>query len=666
MRSLDCLSADDGARLLALRGAKGTETERRQSAMEYGGHCLSLALLGSLVGDALGGDITRRCELGLLGAETGLSVRVGQIMIAYERWFSNGPERSVLFLLGLFDRPATEAELRKLRERPPILGLTDTLFFTPNGTSVVHGDTAIPVSEERWNLAVAALVRAGLVVRAGSSAGGRTLDTHPIVREHFAMRARGVSPEGWRDANERLYQFLGASVPSSPRSMADMLALYAAVVHGCKAGHHMEALVEVFWKKIRGAEPVTNIRKVGVVGAELAVLSKFFQSPWEALVPEVTETWSLYVWRETGIALRILGRMEEASTTLSRALELSIAASDLIGAAMTSIHLVGCLLETARIERALTEAERGVLFAEATGNGFLRTHTRVMYACALQYVGRMEESMAVYMEAESMQAMEFPGRPLLHVGTSNYQYCVLLLERKMFVEVRARVGQILTWRDEESWIFTRSLDWLCLARAIWGGSSEDNEAELEDARSYLMAAVKGLRDAGYQEILPYGLLTLADFCEARNELSVTSNCLQEVLDISMRMGLRIHEAEARARLVRLHLRSGRVAAAFEESVLANELVRLSGYYRSNVFSDLHKLASASLADQLCKLPRELIKAIARELGAPLHYVEVECAPAQVGVNALVEWGSHHARVEGFASRCRTVIGEQPQPGNAMP
>jgi hypothetical protein len=48
-------------------------------------------------------------------------------MESYQIWFGDGPELSVLRMLGLFDRPAGEKALAALLKPPSIAGLTESL-----------------------------------------------------------------------------------------------------------------------------------------------------------------------------------------------------------------------------------------------------------------------------------------------------------------------------------------------------------------------------------------------------------------------------------------------------------------------------------------------------------------------------------------------------------
>src|ERR1700730_4233474 len=95
-------------------------------------------------------------------------------MESYQTWFGEGPELSILRILGLFDRPTDEKALKVLLKPPAIRGLTESL-------------TNLRPTE--WRTILAKLRRAKLL--AGEDAQNRGyLDTHPLVREYFGEQLR--------------------------------------------------------------------------------------------------------------------------------------------------------------------------------------------------------------------------------------------------------------------------------------------------------------------------------------------------------------------------------------------------------------------------------------------------------------------------------------------
>jgi Protein kinase domain/NACHT domain len=113
-RDLEQLSSDAGAKLLRALGVKGDEAELRSASEKFSGHCLALTLLGSYLTDAFNGDIRFRKEVSTrLAHDVRQGAYARKVMESYQAWFGEGPELSVLRMLGLFDRPADERALGK-------------------------------------------------------------------------------------------------------------------------------------------------------------------------------------------------------------------------------------------------------------------------------------------------------------------------------------------------------------------------------------------------------------------------------------------------------------------------------------------------------------------------------------------------------------------------
>ena len=251
---LEQLSSDAGAKLLRALGAKGSEAELRSASDEFNGHCLALTLLGSYLIDAYNGDIRCRKEVSeRLAHDVRHGVHARKVMKSYQNWFGEGPELSVLRMLGLFDRPAHEKALGALLKSPAIQGLTDTL-------------TEVGLTE--WRTILARLRRAKLISGEDPHNPGH-LDTHPLVREYFGEQLRNQRMDAWKECNQRLYHYYQTLAPQLPNSFREMEPLFLAAICGCNAGLYREALREVYIARIQRENASFAANVLGARGALL-------------------------------------------------------------------------------------------------------------------------------------------------------------------------------------------------------------------------------------------------------------------------------------------------------------------------------------------------------------------------------------------------------------
>src|SRR5580692_5529470 len=296
-RDLDQLSSHTGAQLLRALGAKGDEAELRSASEEFSGHCLALTLLGSYLADAYNGDIRSRNEVsGHLVHDVRQGAHAQKVMKSYQTWFGEGPELSLLRMLGLFDRPAEEKAIAALLKPPAIPGLTESLT---------------DLSPTEWRTILAKLRRARLVAGEDPHNPGH-LDTHPLVREYFGEQLRSQQTEAWKECNKRLFNYYRTLAPQLPESFRDMEPLFLAVICGCRAGLFREALHEIYMPRIQRGNASFAANLLGARGAVLSVLAHFFEpgrwgSPAETGVEgqSITAEDHLYILMQAALYLTV-------------------------------------------------------------------------------------------------------------------------------------------------------------------------------------------------------------------------------------------------------------------------------------------------------------------------------------------------------------------------
>jgi hypothetical protein len=140
-----------------------------------------------------------------------------KVMASYQNWFGEGPELSVLRLLGLFDRPAEDKALDALLESPVIPGLPESVT---------------DLRPTAWRTILAKLRRARLLAGEDPHDPG-SLDAHPLIREYFGEQLRKQRIDAWKECNRRLYDYYKGLAPQLPDSFREMEPLFLAVTSAC-------------------------------------------------------------------------------------------------------------------------------------------------------------------------------------------------------------------------------------------------------------------------------------------------------------------------------------------------------------------------------------------------------------------------------------------------
>ena len=344
---LTTLTEADGVRLLQLYGVHGSDEELRQASRDYGGHSLSLILLATYVRDRFRGDIKYRnrlfdahavdyelqCfsgdELTMGAAEYAKHAR--KIMASYVAWFENEPDPratndhrnddltvderqisraavSILFLIGLFNRPVDAGCLNSLRAGPPIPGLNEPLFAWDDRQSRNNRDCLFENAVRR--LRKASLLDDVEVNELGNCVGQQTLNAHPLVREYFCDLVERQLPGAVKEANLRVYKYLSKIAPELPLKLSEMMALYHAVSHGCKAGEFEASYCTIYRKRIQQHPHDFSTRMLHAYAQELVLLRSFFVQPWREVVPQLKAF--ICIVNLPVPCLRALGRLREA------------------------------------------------------------------------------------------------------------------------------------------------------------------------------------------------------------------------------------------------------------------------------------------------------------------------------------------------------------------
>ena len=519
-------------------GVQGIDAELEQAARDFGLHALALNLLSAYIHEIPGHHISNASAIPELDVPLKEGKHPRRVMSAFAERFGESAEVDLLRILGLFSSPADKEEMMAVRAAPAIPDLTEHIQS---------------MSEAEWQKLITKLRRLKLLAPE-SKHRPDTLDAHPLVREHFGKHLKQEYPAAWREGNNRLYEYYKASAKELPDTLQEMTPLFAAVMHGCQAGRHQEALSEVYWKRIqRGDEQFVN-RKLGAFGSELAALSGFFDSPWHKPVDGLSEDAKGFVLAYSGFDLRALGRLAEAAQPMQASLEAYIAQKNWKGAAITASNLSELYLTLGDVTQALAYAEQSVGLADQSDDEFLRMQNRTKVGDTQHQAGHLAEAQAVFHEAEEIQKKIQPEFPLLY-SLQGFTYCDLLLSQGDYAEVERRASQTLEWAKQGGGgLLSVALETLSLGRAQLLHFPHDPKLPITNQPiTFLNHAMDGLRQAGTQDHLPRGLLARAEYYRVTGDLNKSQKDLDEAFSIATRGGMGLFLADCHLEYARLFM-----------------------------------------------------------------------------------------------------------------
>lgn len=385
-------------------------------------------------------------------------------------------------------------------------------------------------------------------------------------------------PDAWREGHRRLYVYLKDDARKFPQSIEDMTPLYAAVVHGCLAGKHQAALDEIYWPRICKKEEQVNSIKLGAFGSEAALLSAFFDPPWDNLLPGLTENSQTFIMHQAGSALRALGRLTEAMELLRMSLARSIDRGNWPNATATSSFLSHTLQIRGDLLQSLESAQQCNELANKCDDTAELIYAKIDLAIPLHALGRPKEATALFEEAERMGKGLHQANSTLD-GLEGYLYCDLLLDEGRYAEVIIRASNSLISRDAQGSLLDIALSHLSLGLAEILAVQRGAATGLASATTQLQQAVNGLRRAGQQDYLPLGLLARAALCVQTRDFPSAYADLAEALSIASRGDFRLHQADAHVGYARLYLADKSPTAAREHIASARAIIDATGYHR---------------------------------------------------------------------------------------
>ncbi|MBN1932103.1 MAG: TIR domain-containing protein [Desulfobacterales bacterium] len=578
---LEHLSPEAGAKLLETSGVKGTSAKLRETAQEFKGHALALNLLGRYLAVVHDGDIRKRDLIPHLTEEEEQGGHARRVMESYELWLSGTPELNILYMMGLFDRPAAGYAIEALKADPPIEGLTSELQY---------------LSPTKWQYTLKRLRDLRLLSEKNDN-NPDDLDCHPLVREYFGEKLYNDNPDAWKKAHNQLYEYY-KNLPEKeyPDTLKEMEPLFVAVYHGCQAERYQEVLEEIWWKRISRRKNFFHTHQLSAFGANLAMIANFFEKPWNLPVPTMIDDHKFHVLSGAGFGLRALGRLKEATEPMIEGLEMAKKQKNYLNIVIQTGNLSELYLMLGKITLAIEYAQKSVEFAENIEDTQQfdewrwKFISRTILAEVLHQAGSFIKAHQLFREAENIKSKKQPDHPILE-SKLGFLFCDLLLNQKNYQDVQIRAIQTLKQaRQQKKSRVGIALNILILGRSLWFQGKEKRNTNFPQIREYLNQAVDGLREAREQDYLPLALLARGSLYGENYEFSKARDNLEEAREIAEWGSMRLYLADYHLEASRLCLTERKHEDARQHFNTAKTMIDEMGYHRRD--KDVEELAAA--------------------------------------------------------------------------
>jgi len=553
-RDLEEIDSKAGRALLRVRGVRGSDSALEKVARDFGCHALAITLVASFIQEVTGHPASAAAGIPDLKVPVERGKHARRVLEAFVRHFGPSPERELLLLLGLFDRPAAIGALAALRTMPTIPGLTDRLAG---------------LSETEWHRLLRKLRTLRLIAEEDRHQL-EIIDAHPLVREHFGESLEKENPKTWRKGHWRLFQFYSQGAGHLPDTADGLEPLFAAVYHGCKAGKHKKVYEDVYWQRIQRRSEFFAVKQLGLLSGTLQALGSFFRVRWSEPVVGLTAILS-----QAGGFLQALGQIREAVKPRKAALAFFRSRKSFDEAASEARNLSFAYLALGEIGKARTAARLSVKLSH---NDQQRRWSFAAIGASLHYSGLPDQAEGQFRLAERSLKNCEPDQLFLY-GFAGFQYSELLLDRGASKDVLERAEVALEIATRKHLIRDIALNHLSIGRSYLIAAPANGRLDLNRANQHLEFAVDELRRAGQLVDLPRGLLARAELRYLAKDLRGAEDDLEQSLDICIRAGLCLLEADTHLMYTRLHLADHNAAAARASLDHARALIEQTNYHR---------------------------------------------------------------------------------------
>jgi tetratricopeptide (TPR) repeat protein len=376
--SLDRLTPDAANALLWSRGVEGSFEELAQLANRFGGHALTVSLLGAYLKEFHGGRISGADPL---TPGEGQGEMLAAILGAFETAMTP-PEVAVLERLSAFRSGTTYA-------------LLDAVFLRAAAKAGSRLEKRLlgPIAEltsTSLRQVLDRLEALKLIAREGTEDGQPVYAFHAAVKDHFYSRL--MSGAKGKRVHEQVREHL-ENRPMEQRPMEDSeLDTLEGLIHHTISAGHVDKAFRVYWERLNGYDHLG--RTLGAYARGRRITQAFLDA--NARLDE----WSMaMVMSDRGLYLEKLGEFDEAIRCHEVGLRIAKANEDHGNAAIALENQATLSLAQGRLTQAKQTADQARSHAKAADSARALRETGSLVGAALLLMGSVEQAAAAFQEA---------------------------------------------------------------------------------------------------------------------------------------------------------------------------------------------------------------------------------------------------------------------------
>ncbi|MBZ0107141.1 MAG: ATP-binding protein [Candidatus Scalindua rubra] len=471
--NLEHISDVAGRKLLEMRRIFGSEKELERMVQQFGNHALAINLLAEYLRMFENHPLEKADSISDLDIPDKQGKHACRIIEAFANHFgSASAEYQLLSILGFFDRPVPIDAIDAIIRDNTISGLFDKIIDT---------------SGSDWLTTLEKLRRHKLLFEK-SEHRPDTIDCHPLIREHFGGKLKQRNPDGWKQVHARLYEYY-RDLPKKelPDTLEEMEPLFAAVMHGCLAGKHQEAMDDIYSKKIRRRGEAYLEHKLGAFGVILSCLFFFFEKPWSKPFYGLNDDVKAAVLSWSGFALRAVGELSRAIQPTKTALEMRIEQSNYLEVARIASNLSELYLTLGDVASAQKYCEQCVIIADSRWEWVQKMINRTTFADALHQEGKIKVAEKLFIEAENIQKKNQPEYPWL-CSLPGFRFCDLVLSMGKYQPVLEMVRCVIKIQTTTP-VADFGFNNLSIGKALMMQVIDNNSSDFIESDDYLNQSI---------------------------------------------------------------------------------------------------------------------------------------------------------------------------------